>query len=419
MQISHDPVHVRRRQVALGGLVLFIVLVVALASCMASGPGTPEAGGKTPRAAATQQATDEPSSEPTEPTPTQSQVPTKQKHPSDTTTLERIDRITGAITPKSVVSNGHGLVIANNMMYSHTMTVYDAKTRELKATIPDSVDLEKLGVKGHPGTSKGAPVEAAYTKDGRYAYVSNYSMYGAGFGPHGVDVCKPSDGFDPSYLYRVDMKTMKIDQAIEVGAVPKYVAITPDQSTVLVTNWCDYTLSIIDRDKAKVVDTVKIGPMPRGIAITPDGKTAFVTAMWTDHVYKVDLTDPPEQAPVFASPGDRMRHLDMSPDGRYLYAVSATHLISKIDVRTGKIVDEADVGQDPRSMAISSDGTALYVVNYDVGTMSKIRTKDMKVLQTERTDYHPIGITYEPTTGTVWVACYGGSIIVFDDTSVT
>jgi YVTN family beta-propeller protein len=77
------------------------------------------------------------------------------------------------------------------------------------------------------------------------------------------------------------------------------------------------------------------------------------------------------------------------------------------------------VGQDPRSMAISPDGTALYVVNYDVGSMSKIRTEDMKVLQTVTTDAHPIGITYEPTTQTVWVACYGGSILVFDDKDVT
>jgi YVTN family beta-propeller protein len=416
VQISQEAVHVRRRRVAVSALVLIVVLIVLLASCMSRGPGTPQAGGTAAQAAAS----DAPDSTPSQqPTATPSQETKPPEHPSATTRLTQVDRITGAITPKSVVANGHGLVIANNMMYSHTMTMYDASTRKLEATIPDSVDLSSLGVKGHPGTSRGAPVEAAFTKDGRYAYVSNYSMYGVGFGPHGVDVCKPSDGFDASYLYRVDTKTMKVDQAIKVGAVPKYVAITPDQKTVLVTNWCDYTLSIIDRAKAKVVDTVKIGPMPRGIAVAPDGRTAFVTAMWTDHVYKVDLTDPPEQAPVFVSPGDRMRHLDVSPDGKYLYAVSATHIISKIDAHTGTIVDEADVGQDPRSMAISPDGTALYVVNYDVGSMSKIRTEDMKVLQTVTTDAHPIGITYEPTTQTVWVACYGGSILVFDDKDVT
>ena len=37
-----------------------------------------------------------------------------------------------------------------------------------------------------------------------------------------------------------------IDQVIPVGAVPKYVAVTPDDKTVLVTNWCSWDLSVID-----------------------------------------------------------------------------------------------------------------------------------------------------------------------------
>ena len=33
--------------------------------------------------------------------------------------------ITGPISPKSVVASGRGLVFAQNMMYKHTITVYD------------------------------------------------------------------------------------------------------------------------------------------------------------------------------------------------------------------------------------------------------------------------------------------------------
>jgi hypothetical protein len=46
--------------------------------------------------------------------------------------------------------------------------------------------------------------------------------------------------------------------------------------------------------------------------------------------------------------------------------------------------------------------------------MSKIRTSDLKVVQEVPTDAHPIS-TYEPTRKVVWVACYGGSILVYDD----
>ena len=85
---------------------------------------------------------------------------------ADTTKLTRVNRITGDISPKSVVASGHGIVFAENMMYTHTVTAYNADG-SLAATIPDSVDLSAFGVTGHPGISKGAPVETAFTRDGR------------------------------------------------------------------------------------------------------------------------------------------------------------------------------------------------------------------------------------------------------------
>ena len=66
-------------------------------------------------------------------------------------------------------------------------------------------------------------------------------------------------------------------------------------------------------------------------------------------------------------------------------------------------------------MAIADDGRSLYVVNYHSNTVSKVRTRDMKVVQTVETNHHPIGITYDAQTRQVWVACYSGSIMVFKD----
>jgi YVTN family beta-propeller protein len=61
-------------------------------------------------------------------------------------------------------------------------------------------------------------------------------------------------------------------------------------------------------------------------------------------------------------------------------------------------------------MVISDDGTVLYVVNYVSGTLQKIRTSDMTVLQTLDTGTRPVGITYDPELRRVWVANYAGSI---------
>jgi DNA-binding beta-propeller fold protein YncE len=152
--------------------------------------------------------------------------------PTSELTLVEVDVIGGDIAPKSVIATGHGLFFAQNMMYRHTVTVYN-EDRELVATIPDTVTLSDDG--SGTSTYQGAPVEAVATSDGAYVYVSNYQMYGPGYGNAGNDTCEPG-AWDDSFVYRIATDDMSIDQVIAVGAVPKYVALTPDDGTLLVTN---------------------------------------------------------------------------------------------------------------------------------------------------------------------------------------
>ena len=93
--------------------------------------------------------------------------------------LERT--ITGDISPKSVRASSNGFVSAHNMMYRHSVTVYDGTNLELVKTIQDRVDLKSLGFDGYSGTHRGAPVEGAFSPDNAYLYVTNYAMYGKGF----------------------------------------------------------------------------------------------------------------------------------------------------------------------------------------------------------------------------------------------
>ena len=336
----------------------------------------------------------------------------RQGPPSNTTTMAEVSRITGDISPKSVVANGHGIVFAQNMMYTHTVTAY-GPDGALLATIPDSVDLAQFGIEGHPGISRGAPVETAFTSDGRYAYVSNYSMYGEGFGPEGADACSPGE-YDDSFTYRIDTESMAIDQVIAVGSVPKYVAVTPDDSTVLVTNWCSFDMSIIDAATATEVARVPIGRYPRGIVVSPDSRTAYVAVMGGGPVVAVDIAS--RAVRELGAYGSSPRHLLLSPDGRFLYVShNRSGDVARVDTTTGAATHTVVTGSQPRSMAISSDGTAIYVANYDSSTVTKLDATTMEVLDEHPTDHHPIGITYEPTTRSVWIAAYGGSIQIFSD----
>ena len=326
--------------------------------------------------------------------------------------LTLVKTVTGNISPKSVVATDTGRVFAQNMMYRHTMTVYD-EAGSLVKTVPDGVDLAHFGYPGHAGVSQGAPGEGAVSPDHNYFYVTNYSMYGDNFGPEGSDECSGPGGLSPSFVYRINLESLTIDGVAEVGMVPKYVAATPDNRYILVTNWCSFDLSVIDRATFKEIKRIPLGTDPRGIAVNPQSTVAYVAVMGSSDIARVDLGS--FSVGWFRGVGLSPRHLVLDPAGRYLYATlnGESHVI-KLDTTTGNVVARVETGSQPRSMAVSSDGTALYVVNYRSNTVTKLRASDMSVVQTVDTPSNPIGITFEPATHRVWVACYSGEILVFD-----
>lgn len=323
-------------------------------------------------------------------------------------------------------------------MYRHTVTVYDQQGSLLK-TISDRVDLAQFGVPDGVAV-RGAPVEAASTSDGRYVYVSNYAMYGPGFGAEPGDGCADS-GWDNSYLYRVDTESLEIDQVIEVGAVPKFLAVSPDDRYVLVTNWCSFDLSIVDTEAAEEIMRIDIGRHPRGVAISSDSSVAYVTEMGGSDIAIIPL-DQIERIGERRAPADAIltragsgadadgdldvawlegigrgpRSIVLSPDDQFLYAtLNGEGRVIKIDLTTGEVIERVSTGSAPRSMAMSTDGTTLYVVNYLSNTMSKVMTDTMEEVQEVQTAEKPIGITVDPITGNVWVSNYSGVLQIFEE----
>ena len=332
---------------------------------------------------------------------------------SEATQLKLEKTIAGDIAPKSVRASKTGFVSAHNMMYRHSVTVYDADSLQLISTIPDRVKLSDFGIDGYSGTHRGAPVEGAYSPDGKYLYVTNYAMYGKGFNREGTDVRKPADNYDRSFLYRIDTSSWKIDALYRVGVVPKVVDVTPDNKYVLVTNWCSYDLSVISVESQKVIKTIKIGAYPRGITVSKDSQFAYIAQMGGSVIHKINLSSFEKE---LLNVGSNPRAIVLSPDNSILYAtLNSSGRVVAFDLATKKVMKSVKTGSASRSLDISSDGTALYVVNFTSDTVSKVRSSDFKVLQKIKACNEPIGITYEPLHKRVWVACYGGSIKVFSD----
>ena len=332
---------------------------------------------------------------------------------SQDTQMTLVKTLSGNLSPKSVLSSGAGLVSAHNMMYNHTVTIYDAKSMELISTVEDAVDLKAFGYSKYSGIYRGAPVEGAFSPDGKYLYFTNYAMYGRGFNKEGHDTCSPASGFDTSFLSRINLSTYAIDAVYPVGSVPKVVKVTPDNKYILVSNWCSYTVTVISVADQKIVKSIKIGRYPRGIVVTKDSAFAYIAEMGGNRLHRINLsTFEHTYIPIGSNP----RALVLSPDNKILYAtLNVSGQIAAWDLMADKSLGKTKVGQAARSLDISSDGTALFVTNFKSGTISKVRTSDLHVLQTIKVCSEPIGISYDAPTARTWVACYKGSVKVFDN----
>ena len=340
-------------------------------------------------------------------------IPVQAEESVNKSSMKLIKTIDGSIAPKSVRASNDGIVSAHNMMYKHSVTIYDAKTFELIKTIPDSVSLKDFGFSKNSSIFRGSPVEGSFSPDGKFLYVSNYSMYGPGYSKEGSDTCSPSSGFDRSFVYRINRSNYQIDAIYSVGSVPKVVEVTPNNKYVLVANWCSYTVSIISVAEQKVVKTVKIGKYPRGIAISKDSSKAYVAEMGGNRVHVINLEDfSTSYIPIGSNP----RAIVLSPDDTKMYVtMNLTGRVASWDLIENKPGKSVRTGNKARSLALSSDGSELFVVNYLSNTLSKIQTSEMKVLETIKVCPEPIGVTYDNSTKNTWVACYRGQIKIYSN----
>lgn len=320
--------------------------------------------------------------------------------------------ITGGLAPKSVVASGTGLFSAQNMMYRHTITLFNTAGERL-AEIKDHVKLGAFGYSEYAEKAyAGAPVEGVFTADGKYLWVSNYNMTGGEFTNPGCDDCIGKD-YDPGFLYKINTENQLIESVVKVGAVPKFLALAPNEKMLLVSNWVSSDISVVNLEAEKEIKRITVGPHPRGIAVSNDNKTAFVTLMGSTKLAEVNL----ETFDVSYIP-----NLGKSPRSVLLAAHDSVLFVSFNSSNTilkyNRFSTEATYCKTlagPRSMTLTPDENYLYVVNYFDDAFTKIKTSNMTVEAEIKTASKPIGICGNWSEAEIWVACYSGKIEIFKD----
>ncbi|MEI4741727.1 YncE family protein [Rhodococcus erythropolis] len=217
---------------------------------------------------------------------------------------------------------------------------------------------------------------------------ANPSISGSTSGPDGL-IWMPNYGansvvaFDPDTLDQV--KTIP-----SVGDHPLVIKMLPDQSRMFVGNFgpATWQVSVIDTATESVIKQIPtLGPAYAVSVLSKDGRYLYVpTGLSVVQVIDTQSLEIVRTLPIALPPGPA--HIEISPDGRVVYAFSALGTVTPYDSVTGAVLSPPIFlgGFVPGWGAISEDGNTLYAVNF----VSGLTTVDVPSWQVTRVLQLPI-----------------------------
>ena len=368
-------------------------------------------------------------------------------------------------SPKSVRFLTDGSKAYVNSLEGFTTVVYDANKLVKLGEIPHRFTAADKGLfsapsapfdyawthtapGGNPDVFSGKPVESELSHKDRWLWVPYYRR--------DFD----SNGTSPSAVSIIDTRTDKIVRVIATGPIPKYVAVSPDDSRVAISHWGDNTVMMIDTSSGdpatfKVLPKLMVvekqlplsgvgevdrdaacGSCLRGTVFSPDGKTLLVARMGDGGIAGFD-TATGAYLGTITGVKPTPRHLVVSLDKKWLYLSSnSSGYVSRIGLdaaiaglrgANGAKVPLAgwegvDVGTGARTIEITDDGRWVFVALNNTAELAVVDTRSMTVATRIRVDPYTVGLDISPEGHRVWTTSqgrgsYGGNAVcVYDVT---
>jgi len=169
----------------------------------------------------------------------------------------------------------------------------------------------------------------------------------------------------------LDVASGSVRGRVAVGGEPEGVRVRPDGKVVCVTSEHDNQVSVVDTNTFAVIAHVSTGGRPRGIVFTNDGRLGFVTneegksvTVFDPNRFAVLATIPVEQGSATPS-GPKPMGAVLSRDEKTLYVTTGRGgALAVIDVATNKQVRTIDgIGNRPWGIARGRDDAHVYTAN--------------------------------------------------------
>lgn len=169
-------------------------------------------------------------------------------------------------------------------------------------------------------------------------------------------------------VYKLHAEDGSVLASVKVGYRPFGIALSPDFQAVVVSNWGDKSVSLLEPASLKEISRVVVETHPSDLAYGPDGRlfvanagSNSVSVIADGKVIETIKTSLDPQDPVGSTPDA----LAVSPNGKFLYVANADNNdVAMIDITRkadSAVLGFIPTGWYPSAVGVTPDGKKLLV----------------------------------------------------------
>ena len=205
------------------------------------------------------------------------------------------------------------------------------------------------------------------------------------------------------------------------GKAPHEVAVSPDRSRAIVTNYGadspGNTLTILDLNRQRVSDTISLGKYqrPHGVEWFSDGRRAIVTAEEQQAVLIVDIVKGTVRSAI--NTGQRVSHMvTLSPDEKRAYVTNlGSGSLTIVDLEKENVLHTMETGSGTEGVTTVGTRQEVWITNRSANTVSVIDPSQNRILETLESSAFPIRAETSPDGRRVAVSnARSSEVTVFD-----